>query len=588
MKIIGIDLGTTTSEMAYIKDGKPEIICNSHGARVTPSVIGITDDGEYIVGEYAKRQLALKPEKTAAEVKALMGTDEKVFLGEKEYLPQQISAILLKQLKAFAEKYLQEKVLEAVITVPANFNSLQRQATKEAGELAGFKVDRIINEPTAAAMAYGLDNLENDEKVLVYDLGGGTFDVTVLELFSGILDVKSSRGQNKLGGKDFDKKICDYIVEDFEKSYNIDLSKSVSAMARIKEAAEKAKIELSKLEVTEINLPFIAIDNNQNPIGISFILTRNKMEELIMDLVASTENTINDALEGADYTDDDIDIVLVVGGSSKVPCVRKLLQNRFGDKVKFEINPDEAVALGAAVQAGIKMNEISSEDSLIVTDNCQYTLGMSVIEYGAYGRAFHGVFDPLIKRDTKIPCTVKKNYYTTYDYQTEVTIDVYEGISKTVAENIHVGSVILDGIPSSLSGKEPIEVTFSYNLNGILEVVGKVLSTGKYVTATFDLKGLDNSLVNLSGIIIQDNPENLLDVVNEDKQGLDSWKSSELSLEVKLTIELAEKKLQLLDDDDKIDIGIVLNKLKQAVIDGDRALVEEYDKKLTDMLFELD
>jgi molecular chaperone DnaK len=276
VKIIGIDLGTTTSEISYIKDGKPEIICNSHGARVTPSVIGITDDGEYIVGEYAKRQLTLKPERTVAEVKSLIGTDEKVFLGGKEYLHHQISAILLKQLKCFAEEYLQEEVVEAVITVPANFNSLQRQATKEAGELAGFKVDRIINEPTAAAMAYGLDNLQNDEKVLVYDLGGGTFDVTVLELFSGILDVKSSRGQNKLGGKDFDKRICNYMVEDFKKSYNIDLSSNINAMARIKEAAEKAKIELSNVEVTEINLPFIAIDNNQNPIGINFFLTRNK------------------------------------------------------------------------------------------------------------------------------------------------------------------------------------------------------------------------------------------------------------------------------------------------------------------------
>lgn len=349
----------------------------------------------------------------------------------------------------------------------------------------------------------------------------------------------------------------------------------MSAMARIKEAAEKAKMELSNAEVTEINLPFIAIDNNQNPVGINFILTRNKMEELIIDLVKSTENTINDALEAADYTDEDIDIVLVVGGSSKMLCVKKLLQNRFGDKVKFEINPDEAVALGAAVQAGIKMDEISSQDSLIVTDNCQYTLGISVIEYGAYGRAFQGVFDPLIKRDTKIPCTVKKTYYTAYDYQTQVIIDVYEGISKIVSENIHIGGIVLDEIPCKLKGMEPLEVTFSYDLNGILEVVGKILSTGKYISGTFDLKGLGDTVLAVSDVII------------EKEQSLDSWKNSELAIEVKLTIELAEKKLEILDDDSKIDIGLILNRLKKAVVDGDKVLVEEYDKKLTDMLFEL-
>lgn len=578
MKIIGIDLGTTTSEIAYIKDGKPEIITNDLKEKVTPSVIGITEEGKYVVGEYAKRQLILKPDKTVAEVKTLIGMDKKIILDKRGYLPEEISAILLKELKNYAEQFLEDKVDEAVITVPANFNSLQRQATKRAGEMAGFKVDRIINEPTAAAMAYGLSNLENEEKVLVYDLGGGTFDVSVLELFSGILDVKASRGKNKLGGKDFDKRIVNYVVEDFKKTYCIDLSENIIAMSRIKDAAEKAKIELSYREETEINLPFVAVDKNDKPLEIKLKLTREKMDELIYDLINTTEKIIDDTIDAAGYTDEDIDVVLAVGGSSKMDCVRNLLKDRFGEKLKLGVNPDEAVALGAAVQAGIKKDEISSEDGLIITDNCQYNLGISVVEYGDYGRRFDGIFDPLIKRDTKIPCTIQKNYYTNYDYQTEVIIEVYEGVSKSVNENIHIGSVVLTGIPSALKGEEALEVSFSYDLNGILEIIAKVISTGKSISAKFDLNGFDNSLVSISDFI---------NTKKEEKGKLDEWKDSKLANEIKFTIEIAEKKLEKLDDDNKIEVGIVLNKLKKAVIENNKELVEVYDKKLTDMLFDL-
>lgn len=578
MKIIGIDLGTTTSEIAYIKDGKPEIITNDLKEKVTPSVIGITEEGKYVVGEYAKRQLILKPDKTVAEVKTLIGMDKKIILDKRGYLPEEISAILLKELKNYAEQFLEDKVDEAVITVPANFNSLQRQATKKAGEMAGFKVDRIINEPTAAAMAYGLSNLENEEKVLVYDLGGGTFDVSVLELFSGILDVKASRGKNKLGGKDFDKRIVNYVVEEFKKTYCIDLSENIIAMSRIKDAAEKAKIELSYREETEINLPFVAVDKNDKPLEIKLKLTREKMDELIYDLISTTERIIDDTIDAAGYTDEDIDVVLAVGGSSKMDCVRNLLKDRFGERLKLGVNPDEAVALGAAVQAGIKKDEISSEDGLIITDNCQYNLGISVVEYGEYGRRFDGIFDPLIKRDTKIPCTIQKNYYTNYDYQTEVIIEVYEGVSKSVNENIHIGSVVLTGIPSALKGEEALEVSFSYDLNGILEIIAKVISTGKSISAKFDLNGFDNSLVSISDFI---------NTKKEEKGKLDEWKDSKLANEIKFTIEIAEKKLEKLDDDNKIEVGIVLNKLKKAVIENNKELVEVYDKKLTDMLFDL-
>jgi molecular chaperone DnaK len=578
MKIIGIDLGTTTSEISYIKNGKPEIITNDLNERITPSVVGVTDDGKYIVGEYAKRQLILKPDKTAAEVKSLIGTDKKIFLDKKGYLPEQISAILLRELKSYAEQFLEDEVYEAVITVPANFNSLQRQATKRAGEMAGLKVERIINEPTAAAMAYGLKNLEKEEKVLVYDLGGGTFDVSVLELFSGILDVKASRGQNRLGGKDFDKRIVDYVVEEFKKESYMDLSENVVAMSRIKEAAERAKIELSESEKTEINIPFIAANKDDNPLEIKVTLTREKMHELIADLINSTVKTIDDSLDAAGYSDEDIDVVIAVGGSSKMNCVRKLLEDRFGGKLKLGVNPDEAVALGAAVQAGIKEDEISSEHGLVVTDNCQYNLGISIVEYGEYGRRFDGIFDPLIKRDAKIPCTVKKNYYTNYDYQTDVVIEVYEGVSKSVKENTRVGSVVLTGIPSALKGEEALEVSFSYNLNGILEIIAKVLSTGKSIAATFDLNGFDNSLMSISDFINSSKEKNTQ---------LEDWKNSGLAEEIKLTIEIAEKKLEKLDEDNKIEVGIVLNKLKKAVIENDKELIEKYDKKLTNMLFDL-
>ncbi|MDP4142900.1 MAG: Hsp70 family protein [Bacillota bacterium] len=575
MSIIGIDLGTTTCEIAYIKDGRPEIIPNEFGLKVTPSVVGVTDDGEYIAGEYAKRQLVLKPDKTVAEIKRLMGTDKTITIGNKSFLPEQISSLLLRKLKLMAEQYIGEEVTEAVITVPANFNTLQRSATKKAGELAGLKIERLINEPTAAAMAYGLDNIENDEKILVYDLGGGTFDVSVLELFSGILDVKASRGQNLLGGKDFDNRIIEYLTRDFYTNYDINLSNNINAMARIKEEAEKAKIQLTDREVAEINIPFLVIDNKGNPVGINTILTRNKFEELVQDLIQATNKSIDEALEAAGYIDDNIDVVLAVGGSSRMTAIKKLLVDRFGDKVKFDINPEEAVALGAAVQAAIKEDQISSEDGLIITDNCQYTLGISIVQTGEYGRLYHGVFDPLIKRDSKIPCKVKKRYYTLYDYQTEVGVEVYEGVSRIVKDNTFIGKVLVKDIPRGLGGSQAVDVTFTYNLNGILEVEGETSSSGKKVKALFDLKEYQNEFVTVQDILMVENG------------GLEAWKKGELAPEVKLTIELGEKKLQDLDDDKKIEVGLILNKLKQAVIDNKKELVEKLDKDLTDILFEI-
>ncbi|TCT15999.1 molecular chaperone DnaK [Natranaerovirga pectinivora] len=569
-RIIGIDLGTTTFEIAYIKNGKPEIIVNDLGSRITPSVVGLTDDNEIIIGSSPKRQAVLKPERTVMEVKRLMGSSEKVTLGEKEFSPQQISAMILEKSKKYAEDYLGEVVTEAVITVPANFNDLQRQATKEAGALAGLKVERIINEPTAAALAYGINNLESEEKVLVYDLGGGTFDVTILELFEGVLDVKASRGNNMLGGKDFDERIENYIIKDFKKKHGIDLSGNKKTMARIKDAAERAKIELSSIDVTDIELPFVAIDENQNPLEINIKLTRNKFEELIMDLVESTDKEIQDALIASGYNEEDIDVVLAVGGSSRIPCVKRLLNTKFNNKIKTDINPDEAVALGAAVQAGIKNDEISSEDSVLITDVCRYTLGTNVVADVGNGRLMSGIFDPIIMRDSKIPCTAKKTYYTMHYNQTSVDVDVYQGEAKLVIENTKIGEFVLEGIPEAPAGEEAIEVAFTYNLNGILEVTAKILSNQKSISKIIDTQSINKETTLLF-----------------EELNLDKWKECKLAPKVKSTISLYEIKQEKINETDLKKIQKVLNKLKKAVIDNDEELVEKYDEELTDLLFDI-
>lgn len=570
-RIIGIDLGTTTSEVAYIKNGKPEIIVNSLGERITPSVVGLTDDNEVIVGSLAKRQASLKPERTVMEVKRLMGTNEKVNLADRELLPEEISSMILKELKSYAEEYLGEDLVEAVITVPANFNDLQRKATKKAGELAGFKVERIINEPTAAALAYGINKLEDEEKVLVYDLGGGTFDVTVLELFNGILDVKASRGNNMVGGKDFDERIQELVIENFKKEHGIDLRENQQAMARIKSAAENAKIELSNIDSTSIELPFIAIDEDRNPLEINMSLTRSEFEVLIEDLIENTEKSVDETLEAAGYSVEDIDVVLAVGGSSRIPCVRELLNRKFNRKIKTNINPDEAIALGAAVQAGIKSDEIKSEDGLIITDACRYTLGIDVAEQTRDGNFIFGIFDPLILKDSKIPCTEKKVYQTLHDDQTSIEIAVYQGDSKFVSENTEIGKFSLEGIPHNKAGEEKIEVSFTYNLNSILEVTAKVLSTGKEINKIIDTY----SVLDVNG-------------EQENKTNLDDWKDFELAKNVETLINLCEIKMKDMNADDKSRVEDVLIKLKKAVIDNDFNLVEEYDDKLTDLLFDID
>ena len=579
-RIIGIDLGTTTSEIAYIENDEPKIIPDCFGNRIVPSVVGKKEDGTVVVGQVAYNQLIPSPDRTIAEVKRLMGSDTLIPLGDKKYLPHELSAMILKELKNYAEDYLGEEVVEAVITVPANFNNSQRKVTKLAGEMAGLKVERIINEPTAAAMAYGINNSQKEEKILVYDLGGGTFDVSILEMFDGILDVKSSRGNDRLGGKDFDSRIEKYIEKEFEKTYhqnlykNLDVKNKLSIKLRVKEAAIHAKKELSNQLTTTINIPFITIIDNK-PVSIGMEFSREEFNKLTKDLVDSTTEKIDEALKAAKLKEKDIDTVLLVGGSSRIPAVRELVEKKFKGKIISGINPDEAVAMGAAIQAGIKSNQITSEENLIIADKCSYNLGTSIIKIGD-GKVISGAFDCIIPIDSSIPCSNKKTYYTAVDNQDEVRIEVFEGNEEMAEDNVKIGDFILKGIPKGKAGEQSIDVQFDYDLNGILEVKATIVSTGKSIN-----KIIDNFKLTKLPI------DSLADENMYYRYKVDSWQEYELAESVKNIIELAEKKMKHIKDEDKYDeIENILDELKMAVIYNNKELVEKFDDELTDILFE--
>lgn len=579
-KIIGIDLGTTTSEIAFMENDQPKIITDCFGNRIVPSVVGKKEDGTVVVGQVAYNQLISSPDRTMAEVKRLMGSDTMISLDGEKYLPHELSSLILKELKKYAEDYLGEEVIEAVITVPANFNNSQRKVTKMAGEMAGLKVERIINEPTAAAMAYGLNNYDKEEKILVYDLGGGTFDVSILEMFEGILDVKSSRGNDRLGGKDFDSRIEKYIEKEFEKTYNqnlykgLDVKNKLSIKLRVKEAAINAKKELSTQLSTTINIPFITIIDNK-PVSIGMELTRDKFNQLTKDLVISTTEKIDEALKAAKLKEKDIDRVLLIGGSSRIPAVKELVEKKFKGKIITGINPDEAVAMGAAIQAGIKGNQITDVENLIITDKCSYNLGTSIIKIGD-GKVISGAFDCIIPIDSSIPCSNKKTYYTAVDNQDEVRIEVFEGNEEMAEDNVKIGDFILKGIPKGKAGEQSIDVQFDYDLNGILEVKATIVSTGKSIN-----KIIDNFKLTKLPI------DSLADENMYYRYKVDSWQEYELAESVKNIIELAEKKMKHIKDEDKYDeIENILDELKMAVIYNNKELVEKFDDELTDILFE--
>ena len=473
-KIIGIDLGTTNSCVAVMEGGKPTVIANTEGARTTPSVVAFTKTGERLVGEPAKRQAVTNADKTIASIKRDMGTDRGRTIDGKKYSPQQISAMILQKLKADAESYLGEKVTEAVITVPAYFNDAQRQATKDAGKIAGLDVKRIINEPTAAALAYGLDN-EREQKIMVYDLGGGTFDVSIIEIGDGVIEVLATNGDTHLGGDDFDQKIMNWMISEFRRQEGVDLSGDKMALQRLKEAAEKAKKELSSATTTNINLPFITA-TAEGPKHFDMNLTRAKFEELVSDLVERTAIPVQNAMRDAGLTNADLSKVLLVGGSTRVPCVQEKVQQLTGHEPSKTLNPDECVAIGAAIQGGKLAGDAGAGDILLL-DVTPLTLSIETMG---------GVATPLIERNTTIPTRKSQVFSTAADNQTAVDINVLQGERKFARDNKSLGQFRLDGIPPAMRGVPQIEVTFDIDANGIVNVSAKDLGTGKeqHITIT--------------------------------------------------------------------------------------------------------
>ena len=473
-KIIGIDLGTTNSCVAVMEGGKPTVIANAEGARTTPSIVAFTKNGERIVGEPAKRQAVTNAENTISSIKRDMGTDHGRTIDGKKYSPQQISAMILQKLKADAEQYLGEKVTEAVITVPTYFNDAQRQATKDAGKIAGLEVKRIINEPTAAALAYGLDN-EKEQKIMVYDLGGGTFDVSIIDIGDGVIEVLSTNGDTHLGGDDFDQAIINWMVQDFKNKEGVDLSGDKMAMQRLKEAAEKAKKELSSSTTTNINLPFISAGAD-GPKHFDVDLTRAKFEELIHDLVERTAIPVQNAMKDAGLTNADIGKVLLVGGSTRVPCVVEKVKQLTGQEPSKNLNPDECVAIGAGIQGGKLAGDEGAGDILLLDVT---PLSLSIETMG-------GVATRLIERNTTIPTKKSQVFSTAADNQTAVDINVLQGERQFAKDNKSLGQFRLDGIPPAMRGVPQIEVTFDIDANGIVNVSAKDLGTGKeqHITIT--------------------------------------------------------------------------------------------------------
>ena len=545
-KIIGIDLGTTNSCVAVMEGGEPVVIPNAEGARTTPSVVGFTKTGDRLVGQVAKRQAITNPENTVSSIKRKMGTNEKVTLGGKEYTPQQISAMILQKLKADAEAYLGETVTEAVITVPAYFNDSQRQATKDAGTIAGLNVRRIINEPTAASLAYGIDK-EEDQKIMVYDLGGGTFDVSIIEMGDGVTEVLSTNGDTHLGGDDFDQRIIDWMADAFQKENGIDLRKDKMAAQRLKEAAEKAKIELSGVTTSNINLPYITADAN-GPKHLDVTLTRAKFNELTAHLVDATMGPVRQAMSDAGLQPSDLSKVLLVGGSSRIPAVQEAVKNFTGNEPFKGINPDECVAMGAALQAGVLTGDVKG---LLLLDVTPLSLGIETMG---------GVMTKLIERNTTIPTKKSQIFTTAADNQTSVEVHVLQGEREMAQYNKTLGRFNLDGIAPARRGVPQIEVTFDIDANGIVNVSAKDLGTGKeqHITITsstnMSKEDIDKAVKEAEQFAAEDaKRKEEVDVRNQ---------ADQVIYQTEKALEDAKDKISA---DDKASVEAALNKLKEAM-----------------------
>ena len=562
-KIIGIDLGTTNSCVAVMEGGEPVVITNSEGARTTPSVVSFQANGERLVGQIAKRQAITNPEHTIISIKREMGTDHKTKIDDKTYSPQEISAMILQKIKDDAEAYLGETVSQAVITVPAYFNDAERQATKDAGRIAGLEVLRIINEPTAASLAYGLDKTDHSEKIFVYDLGGGTFDVSILELGDGVFEVLSTNGDTHLGGDDFDQKIIDYIANDFKSQYGIDLRNDKSAVQRLKEAAEKAKIELSSSMQTNINLPFITADAT-GPKHIDMNLTRAKFNELTHDLVQRSIEPMKKALSDAGLTIGQIDKVILVGGSTRIPAVQEAVKNFTGKEPSKGVNPDECVAMGAAIQAGVLTGEVKD---VLLLDVTPLTLGIETLG---------GVATPLIERNTTIPAKKSQIFSTAADGQTSVEIHVVQGERQMATDNKTLGRFTLSGIAPAPRGIPQIEVTFDIDANGIVKVSAMDKGTGKEANITI------TASTNLSDEEVEKAVKEAERFAEEDKKRKESIETKNNADQL---VYQTEKQLEELGDkisaDDKAKITAKLDALK-AVKDGeDLEAIKKATEELT-------
>ncbi|MBB1522714.1 MAG: molecular chaperone DnaK [Clostridiales bacterium] len=574
-KIIGIDLGTTNSCVSVMEGGEPVVIPNSEGDRTTPSVVAFSKDGERLVGKIAKNQAVTNPENTVISIKRDMGTNKKVKIGAEEFSPQEISAMILQKLKADAESYLGQKVTEAVITVPAYFSDSQRQATKDAGKIAGLNVLRIINEPTAAALAYGVEK-ENEQKVLIYDLGGGTFDVSILEIGDGVFEVLATSGNNRLGGDDFDNKIMDFLVEEFKKETGIDLGQDTVAKQRLKEAAENAKKELSQAGQTTINLPFITADAT-GPKHMNITLTRAKFEELIKDLVAKTIEPVNNALRDAKLQASDLDQVLLVGGSTRVPLVQEEVKKITGKEANKGINPDECVAIGASIQGGVLSGDVKD---LVLLDVTPLSLGLET-----YG----GLFTKLIERNTTIPTKKTQVFTTAADGQTSVDVHVLQGEREMAANNKTLGRFQLTGIPPAPKNVPQIEVTFDIDANGIVHVSAKDLGTGKEqkiaITSSTNLteedinKAIKDAEAHASEdakkkeqIEVKNNAESLIYTSRKSLEDLGDKISAEEKSKVEQEISNLEEKLK---SDDVDAIKEAIDKLTKSYYEMSQKLYEQ-------------